>query len=340
MIRTAFQNIIQPANLDSKSRQLTNVTPDTRSFHSFLDEASGQRVRERDKPVTIPEDNGFDNKTSLLSILNELIGPNRAASVNEEQLFASIIFERIEASKGEPVAREYQALLEEKMGENRLENGYIYVETAARDALAEMERNGNLTLEEAETIHAQAFQAAQLDNNTSALFDSFGTTMSTAPAATATEKVLAKLLQFDDGIVDSGKMSLSYQQAQYVGKQGMRIETSNTDPEIGLTGTPVEELTGLRWNPVSTDVETLAVVLPMQMQGVGNVYVTNGSNQIIEEGFHSGEDKGRLVYRFNQRGEQYPDPSILNVQMENGDIYKFQIPSPAELTTDVIPFLV
>jgi hypothetical protein len=156
-----------------------------------------------------------DNAHSeLVTFLNALIGGAEATSVNEEQLFASIIYDRISSVKGESLANEYDALLETKMAEHTRADGFIYVEEAARAALKELESSGKLTTEEAETIHAQAFQAAQLDDNTSVLWDSRGTTMSVAPTATAMEKVLAMLLKFDSGELDSGRMSLSYQQDQ------------------------------------------------------------------------------------------------------------------------------
>ncbi len=152
----------------------------------------------------------------LVSFLNALIGGAEAASVNEEQLFASIIYDRISALKGEALAQEYDALLDTKMAEHTRADGFVYVEDAARAALKELESSGKLTTEEAETIHAQAFQAAQLDDTPSALWDSRGTTMSVAPTATAMEKALAMLLKFDSGELDSGRMALSYRQDQSV----------------------------------------------------------------------------------------------------------------------------
>lgn len=150
----------------------------------------------------------------LVSFLNSLIGGTDQVSVNEEQLFASIIYDRIASVKGEDLAREYDVLLDKKMVEHTRADGFVYIEEAARAALKEFESSGKLTTEEAETIHAQAFQAAQLDDNTTILWDSRGTTMSAAPTATAMEKVLAMLLKFDSGEVASGRMALSYQQDQ------------------------------------------------------------------------------------------------------------------------------
>lgn len=150
----------------------------------------------------------------LVSFLNTLIGGADVASVNEEQLFAGIIHDRIALSKGEDLAREYNTLLEVKMAEHTRADGFVYVEEAARAALMDLESSGKLTIEEAETIHAQAFQAAQLDDNTGVLWDSRGATMSVAPTATAMEKVLAMLVKFDSGEVASGRMALSYQQDQ------------------------------------------------------------------------------------------------------------------------------
>ena len=107
-------------------------------------------------------------------------------------------------------------------------DGFIYVEDAARAALKELESSGALTTVEAETIHAQAFQAAQLDDHTTALYDSRGDTKSIAPTATAMEKVLDMLLKFDNGELTSDRMPLSYQQGNPVTFSGLSQSSTST----------------------------------------------------------------------------------------------------------------
>ena len=182
-------------------------------FQSVLNQSTGEQDA-RETAGSTAQTATDSVHSELVSFLNALIGGAEAASVNEEQLFASIIYDRISASKGEALAQEYDAVLDAKMAEHTRADGFVYVEEAARAALKELEASGKLTTEEAETIHAQAFQAAQLDDTLSALWDSRGTTMSVAPTATAMEKALAMLLKFDNGELDSGRMALSYRQDQ------------------------------------------------------------------------------------------------------------------------------
>ena len=106
-----------------------------------------------------------------------------------------------------------------------------------------MESSGKLTASEAETIHSQAFQAAQLDDNTAALYDSRGNTISVAPTATAMEKVLAMLLKFDKGELPLERMPLSYQQGQATGSAAPTSGTAAAEAAT-TSGTAAENSSG------------------------------------------------------------------------------------------------
>lgn len=279
----------------------------------------------------------------LAPFLYELLGGSRPASLNEEQLFAGIIRERVVAAKGEDAGNQYNAALEKHMVSSGRGDGYIFMEKAARAALQDLEEQGILTLEEAETIHAQAFQAAQLDSNKNALYDSRGATQSVASTETALESALSTLLKFDAGELESGRMSLSFSQGDQaaIASDGANIGIGKSLGSNGdvMTGTPARDITGIRWNPDSKGVGTLAVVMPAKLQDISSAYVTDSQGNIVEEGRHTSEDKGRLVYRFDEKGGAYPSPSILNVEMGDGSVYKFKIDSPGSMTTNVTPYL-
>ena len=78
-------------------------------------------------------------------------------------------------------------------------NGYEPVEDAARAALNDLFRLEVLSLDEAESIHAQSFQAAQLDNNNSALYDSLGSTMAVTMVELALKSSSGMISAFNSG---------------------------------------------------------------------------------------------------------------------------------------------
>jgi hypothetical protein len=168
-----------------------------------------------------------ESQSGLEAYLAKLTGSSKPVTVNEEQLFASILHNRIASSKGEGLAKQFDTLLTTKLTEHTRADGVVFVEDAARAVLREMAGSGQLTEAEAESFHGQAFQAAQLDDNTTALYDSLGATSSTAVTATAIEKALDMLLKFDKGELPPAKLSLSYEQSQ----------TDATISAAGLTAT-------------------------------------------------------------------------------------------------------
>lgn len=206
---------INPAYSQDWLKGLTSESIADLDFQQILNKSAAKKESDATSAAATETAAG-DSRAGLVSLLNSLTGSIDPASVNEEQLFAGIVYDRIAAAKGEAVANEYNTLLDAKMAEHTRADGFVFVEDAARAALQEMEGSGKLTTAEAETIHAQAFQAAQLDDNTAALYDSRGDTMAVAPTATAMEKVLAMLLKFDSGEMTPERMPLAYQQGQAV----------------------------------------------------------------------------------------------------------------------------
>lgn len=198
----------------------------TLNFFELLNQSSGTTAAE--PKVAAPAGPAAQESPSgLEAYLAKLTGTSKPAMVNEEQLFASILHNRIASTKGEGLARQFDTMLTTKLVEHTRADGVVFVEDAARAVLREMAGSGLLTMAEAETIHGQAFQAAQLDDDTTALYDSLGATSSTAVTATAIEKALAMLLKFDSGELPPAKLSLSYEQSQ----------TDQTISAAGLTAT-------------------------------------------------------------------------------------------------------
>ncbi|WP_163338868.1 hypothetical protein [Desulfopila sp. IMCC35008] len=348
MIQSTQLPIVPPANSAAILKRDAENNEAGQGFQDIL----GQTTTDETTATPPVVNNGAadgTNTSNLAPYLYELLGNTKPASVNEEQLFAGIVHERLIAAKGEEAANAYDVALEKQMGSHERADGYVFMEDAARAALRDLEQQGILTLEEAETIHAQAFQASQLDSNKNALYDSYGTTQSVASTESAMESALATLLKFDSGELESGRMSLSFTQGQQAGSSvaGTAATSGTTDSMTAaglvagstvLTGTQAD-ISGIRWNPVSKGVGKLAVVLPSALQDVEQVYVTDTQGNIAEKGFLASEDKGRHVFRFNGKGGSYPSPSILHVEMGDGKLYQFEINSPGSMTTDVKPYV-
>lgn len=271
MIGPTSSLLINPTNtLDWLKGTGSEATVD-QDFQQILQETAAKE-QERTATETAAGTAAANSRAGLVSLLHELAGSANPASVNEEQLFASIIYDRIAATKGEAAAKQYDALLDDKLLDYTRPDGAIYIEDAARAALREMESSGLLTTEEAETIHAQAFQAAQLDDNTAALYDSRGTTMSVAPTATAMEKVLAMLLKFDSGELPSSRMSLSYVQDQPAGSTAATgSTTSSATSGVAASGTDS----------------------------------TSGYSNSAEYGYYNIGDGGRRAWRIPESGPEY-----------------------------------
>jgi hypothetical protein len=122
------------------------------------------------------------------ALLQELIGPSK--EVSEEQLFAGLLQERIISSKGLEAGTQYRNLLEEQKRIHTYAEGNIGYEEAANAALAAFVRSGALTQAEADTLHAQSFGAAQLDDNKYTLWDGHGTDNDPTVAVGSLEKAL------------------------------------------------------------------------------------------------------------------------------------------------------
>jgi hypothetical protein len=94
-------------------------------------------------------------------------------NVSEEELFAGILELRIGAVHGSFVKDQFRTVLAGEL-ERQASNGRVSYETAANRSLRSLARAGGITLEDASVRKAEAFRAAQLDRNKSALYDRTG----------------------------------------------------------------------------------------------------------------------------------------------------------------------
>jgi hypothetical protein len=267
--------------------------------------------------------------SSFSTILGNLLPANQKENINEEQLFAALIEERLTTLKGTESAKAYHQLFTSYQESMVYAKGSPKIEEAARAALSDLVTKGTLTTKEAEKIHAQAFRAAQIDGNSKALYDSFGNTMAVTMvnlALAASKKLMA---QFDSGEVQAGRLSLNYQQekgpAEFIG--GEALATAPTTTSTAFVGGD-----GFLFKPISESNKNLVILLPAAMkQNVASVTLTDSTGQLLETGDPFGTfNDGRPIFRFNKPGSNYPNNITVTVTMLDGTKREYHIADPSQ----------
>lgn len=292
---------------------------------------------------------------AFAKVLKSLLGSSSAKEVNEEEIFAGLVEERLKSSKSAEIATQYHDLLAKKQESMKTSKGYIPFEDAARAALMDMVKAGALTAEEADQVHSDAFAAAQLDGNDSALYDSIGGTGSDqTKAVMGIEEALAKceaqLKKFVDGTEKSTVRALA-QAFSADGKPmvnpydtgvntkvagGTFTGASNT---VTPKGTTVDGSEGFLFKPVASNGGKLAVMLPPELSyDVSKLLLKDSSGNTIEEGTHwapgfgaEGDPlKARKKFDFKKAGSGYPKDITVDVVMNNGSVVSYKIPDPSK----------
>ena len=257
--------------------------------------------------------------SSFAAILNGYLQPDENNQVNEEQLFAAVIGERVADLKGSDVEEKYREFLQSEKTFHA--NGAPPEEETARSALKALAEAGFLTMEEAEQIHAEAFQAAQLDDNTDALYDGIGSsydnTIAVMLVESAIESAQNRIDSFEAG-EDAGRLSLDIESD---------LPTTSTSTAEGTTSYPP----GFVFKPVAERDGHLAVLLPSSMAGSAQeINIVDESGQVIEHGDSYGiYEDGRPLFRFSRPGSGYPDGMGLEIVMGDGQVEKYVIPDPS-----------
>ncbi len=258
-------------------------------------------------------------------ILSGFLPTGTDQEINEEQLFSAIIAERLENMKGSEGLASYQESFEKHLSAMAYANGYVPVEDAARAALNDLVVQGLLSLEEAESIHAQSFQAAQLDDNHNALYDSLGSTMAVTMVELALESSTERLAAFDSGTQDAGRMSLNYQQDSGI--------SAAPATKVGAGQSATSSIgDGFLFKPISEGDGNLVVLLPTSMSGnVNGLTIRDSSGQILDQGRDLGDyDDGRPLFRFSSPGGSYPGNITVTATMSDGTERSYDIASPVQ----------
>jgi hypothetical protein len=301
-----------------------------------------QGVNTRDEEiVTIPQG---ETEHDFNSILSGILSPMGNNDISEEELFAGLIQERIQKLKGSEAAASYSQALS---AERSASTGQRFsIEEAARGVLQQLEDDGTLTYDEATTIHAQAFKAAQLDGNSEALYDDKGgpndPTIAIAKLEAALLSARTKIEEIEGGDSDPGTLTLD------IGNTGLpniRVKI-NDDGTFGLPSTddkkdsgvtpvdgavPIDGAEGFLFKPISDTTGNLVILLPQSLKNnVESVILKNSSGETLEEGIDSGYANGdRQHFRFNKPGAEFGANVTVEVKLKSGGKEIFMIEDPS-----------
>lgn len=289
-------------------------------------------------PAPAPQTPASDFDTLLKGMLK----PDSANKVSEEELFAGLAYERINSLKGKEAADKYKTALDTARAELRKPDGYVPHEQAAINALTALTSDGVLTADEGNKVYAEAFAGAQLDSNTSALFDNRGgpndPTMAVAAMEAALITAKALVTGFDDksktptprsltGAAPTGTPGVGGTSAPPAGSPS----PSGASPvPVTPTGQTVDGSGGFLWKPVSVNQGALAVLLPPELTGsISALKLLDANGNVVEEGRFTSDgtgEGGRTKYSFNRTGGEYGDDLTVRVELTDGSVQTWQIP--------------
>lgn len=258
------------------------------------------------------------------------LGGEAKTEVNEEELFSSLIEQRLTVENAE-AAEVYKAERAKLMVSMRRDDGYVSVEDVSVAALKATVESGKLEQADAERINAVAFSAAQLDDNKDALYDSRGSAEDPTIAVSAMDAALLAMKsaidQIENGEVEVGSRPLD--------------TPSNTTPggSVGGGGSisageqnPMDGNEGFLWKPVSESDGNLVVLLPAALKGmIDRVEIHSDlpptESTKIDEGRFAGDEHngGRPHFRFSESGEDYGSNVHVVVFKDDGSTVTYSI---------------
>jgi len=285
---------------------------------------------------TISTQDTAQSSSAFDALLTKIIAPSGQGEVNEEELFAGLIQERIVKLKGNEAGDSYA----NKLASTKASNGSL--EEAARGALKELIADGTLTGDEASIIHAQAFKAAQLDDNADTLFDSRGgpndPTIAVAQLEAALLSARTMVEKFDSGEEAAGTLGLD------VGNTGLpnirvsiladgTMSVDQTDLlDITAESSPEDGPEGFLFKPTSESDGNLVVLLPSKFkEQVESLLLKDSEDNEIEQGRSTAYANGdREHFRFSKAGSDYSENLKVEVKFKDGTSTTYTIADPSQ----------
>jgi len=307
------------ATTEKKNTPITAQTTDT--------------TKETDKKSSETTQSSVSSEFS--SFIQKALGKSAGTQVNEEELFAALIEQKL-SEVGDEAAEFYRAEKEKLMVSMARADGYVNVEDVAKAALKKTVTDGKVDLAIAEKINGEAFAGAQLDDNLEMLYDSRGSGDDPTIAVSDMEAALLSMRVTIEKI-ESGEMSVAARSLDIPSNSvpGGTTPVSGTpaDPASAPSGAQqLDGAEGFLWKPESESDGKLVVLLPTTLKGlIERVEVHSelpptdtsklGSGRFTGD-THNG---GRPHYRFEKEGGEYGDNVELVVYKTDGSTATWSI---------------
>lgn len=309
---------------------------------------AGQAIQALTKSVTNETDSSTTEDSQDFSAqLSRLLSPDPANNINEEELYAALIEERLGASHGAEAAQAFADTFAAKKSEMARGDGYVPVEDAANAALQSLVAAGTVSADEAGAISDQAFKAAQLDDNLSALYDSRGHGDDPTIATMTMEAALSKARDALEALGVNVAGSTSDETSENVTEGDpdaiTTSATSETDTDsnaekIVPTGSSVDgQGRGFLFKPESERGELVILTPAILANQIDSLILKDLDGNELERGTSSGYanpgsggEGEREHWRFSKPGASYGKDIVVEVTMKNGEVTRYEIPDPSK----------
>lgn len=275
-------------------------------------------------------------RENFAEILAGIAGGESAAEVSEEELFAALVQERVAAVKGDETAVQFKQALDTASLTPTRYAGHIAWEDAATSALQSMVSSDALTVDEANKIYSEAFDAAQLDANTDMVWDNMGGANDPSIAVDTMDAALTaarlKITSFADGTAAATERSFFFENdAGLVGTDPADLPAPGDVAEP--QGTQFDGSGGFLFKPISANQGRLAVLLPPSLKYlVDSVVLKDESGNELDRGtsYGYGDTGEREKFSFSKKGGEYPPNLTVEVALMDGTSRLWKIPDPSK----------
>ena len=315
---SANNNLNSYKNYDSLINSSVNIDKQAikKTVDSLFDKIKASKSNKKTEAKTkIKIETKIERETETK--LSNLLSADKKGNINEEQLQSAIVqylLEKKGAKKGSKLGKAYlQELTKSIAGGKPLED-------AVKVALKALVDKGLISEAQAEEINGISFNAAQLDSNLNALYDSTRSTDDSSIAVMEIEKAVSKAMTSINEVNSADEVPSRSLDAI---SNSVSVNTSSSSSNYG---------NGFLWKPVSESNGNLVVLFPPNLTGnisSAGIYssLPPSYENLIEEGDFSGDNHngGRAHFRFSKPGGGYPDGVYVVAQLSNGESATFEI---------------
>lgn len=271
------------------------------------------------------------------ALLADSLGLAGDTQVNEEELFAAIIGQKL-SEESEEANVFYQDKIKEFSVSMARSDGYIPLEDVAKEALKATVDAGMVAEDKAEMINATAFAAAQLDEDKDCLFDGRGETCALGSMEEAMFKVQAVLDQIEAGTLVLEARSLDipsnvgFTPGHLVDAEGETAKVEGAVESKEASKESSEKQVRFTWKEEAND-GNLAILLPTRLNGSVDSVSIWKDGELVEEGSYDRQtgDK-RAIFRFDEPGAAYGEDLDVKVEKDDGETLVYHIDNGAERT--------